>query len=90
MQTRLLIDGQWRDGVGGKTFETVNPATEEVIAGVTRGTLLDIDLAVKAARRAFDHGPWSRMDARDRTGCGNAAELPRTAISNCSWKSAIA
>jgi aldehyde dehydrogenase (NAD+) len=66
-QTRLLIDGQWRDSVSGKTFETVNPATEEVIAHVAEGDAADIDLAVKAARRAFDHGPWSKMDARDRT-----------------------
>jgi len=65
-QTRLLIDGQWRDSVSGKTFETVNPATEEVIAHVAEGDTADIDLAVKAARRAFDHGPWSKMDARDR------------------------
>lgn len=65
-QTRLLIDGQWRDSVSGKTFETVNPATEEVIAHVAEGDTADIDLAVKAARKAFDHGPWSKMDARDR------------------------
>jgi aldehyde dehydrogenase (NAD+) len=66
-QTRLLIDGQWRDSASGKTFETVNPATEEVIAQVAEGDAADIDLAVKAARRAFDSGPWSKMDARDRT-----------------------
>ena len=66
LQTRLLIDGQWRDSVSGKTFETVNPATEEVIAQVAEGDAADVDLAVKAARRAFDSGPWSRMDARDR------------------------
>ena len=65
-QTKLLIDGQFRDGVEGKTFATVNPATEEVIAHVAEGTEADIDLAVKAARRAFDSGPWSKMDARDR------------------------
>ncbi|WP_165252354.1 aldehyde dehydrogenase family protein [Paludisphaera soli] len=65
-QTKLLIDGQFRDGVEGKTFATVNPATEEVIAHVAEGTAADIDLAVKAARKAFDSGPWSKMDARDR------------------------
>src|SRR5437588_13093067 len=65
-QTKLLIDGQWRDSASGKTFETVNPATEEVIARVAEGDAADIDLAVKAARRAFDSGPWSKMDARDR------------------------
>src|SRR3982751_593096 len=66
-QTKLLIDGKFRDSKSGKTFETVNPATEEVIAHVAEGDAADIDLAVKAARRAFDTGPWSKMDARDRT-----------------------
>src|SRR3982750_4124561 len=65
-QTKLLIDGQWRDSVSGKTFETVNPATEEVIAQVAEGDAADIDLAVKAARKAFDSGPWRKLDARDR------------------------
>jgi aldehyde dehydrogenase (NAD+) len=66
LQTKLLIDGQWRDSLSGKTFATVNPATEEVIAEVAEGDAADIDLAVKAARKAFDSGPWRRMDARDR------------------------
>jgi len=66
LQTRMLIDGRWRDSVSGKTFATVNPATEEVIAEVAEGDNADIDLAVQAARRAFDSGPWRKMDARDR------------------------
>ena len=66
LQTKMLIDGQWRDSVSGKTFETIDPATEEVIARVAEGDAADIDLAVKAARRAFDSGPWRTMDARDR------------------------
>ena len=65
-RTQHLIGGQWRDSVSGSTFETINPATEEVIAEVAEGGPEDIDLAVKAARKAFDHGPWSKMDARDR------------------------
>ena len=65
-QTKLLIDGKWRDSKSGKTFETINPATEEVIAQVAEGDAADIDLAVKAARKAFDSGPWRKMDARDR------------------------
>jgi len=66
LQTKLLIDGQWRDSVSGKTFTTYNPATEEPIAEVAEGGAEDIDLAVKAARKAFDSGPWRKMDARDR------------------------
>ncbi len=65
-RTQLLIDGEWRDAVSGKTFATVNPATEEIIAEVAEGDAADIDLAVKAARAAFETGPWSKMDARDR------------------------
>ncbi|HBL43340.1 aldehyde dehydrogenase family protein, partial [uncultured Gimesia sp.] len=65
-QTQLLIDGKWVDAVSGKTFSTINPATEEVIAEVAEGDAADIDLAVKAARKAFESGPWSKMDARDR------------------------
>lgn len=65
-QTRLLIDGQWVDPVDGKSFATLNPATGEEIAQVAEGTGKDIDKAVKAARRALETGPWSRMDAADR------------------------
>jgi aldehyde dehydrogenase (NAD+) len=65
-QTKMLIDGKWVDSQSGKTFPTINPATEEVIAEVAEGDAADIDLAVKAARRAFDYGPWRKTDARDR------------------------
>jgi aldehyde dehydrogenase (NAD+) len=65
-QTRMLIDGQWCDSRSGKTFGTVNPATEELIANVAEGDAADIDLAVKAARKAFDSGTWRKTDARDR------------------------
>jgi aldehyde dehydrogenase (NAD+) len=65
-QTECFIDGQWRPSVSGKTFETINPATEEVIAQVAEGDAADVDLGVKAARKAFEEGPWSKMDARDR------------------------
>jgi aldehyde dehydrogenase (NAD+) len=65
-RTQCFIDGKWLDAAGGKTFETLNPATEEVIAEVAEGDAHDIDRAVRAARRQFDSGPWSRTDARDR------------------------
>jgi aldehyde dehydrogenase (NAD+) len=64
--TECFIDGKWRPSVSGKVFETVNPATEEVICEVAEGDKEDIDAAVKAARKAFETGPWSKMDARDR------------------------
>jgi aldehyde dehydrogenase (NAD+) len=65
-QTKMLIDGRWRDSHSGKTFDTINPATEEVIAEIAEGDAADIELAVKAARKAFDSGPWRKTDARDR------------------------
>lgn len=64
--TECFIGGNWLPSASGKTFSTVNPATEEVIAEVAEGDQPDIDLAVQAARRAFESGPWSKMDARDR------------------------
>ncbi len=65
-RTKLLINGEWVDSRSGKTFATYNPATEEKIADVAEGDAADIDLAAKAARKAFESGPWSKMDARDR------------------------
>jgi aldehyde dehydrogenase (NAD+) len=65
-QTQCFIDGNWVPSVSGKTFDTIHPATEEVVAQVAEGDKADIDLAVKAARKQFDGGEWSRMDARDR------------------------
>jgi aldehyde dehydrogenase (NAD+) len=65
-QTRMLIGGEWRHSVSGKTFRTINPATEEKIADVAEGDAADVDLAVQAARRAFESGDWPKMDARDR------------------------
>ena len=65
-QTQLFIDGQWTPARSGKTFTTVDPATEEAIADVAEGDAADVDAAVRAARRAFDEGPWPRMNARQR------------------------
>lgn len=47
----------------GKTFPTLDPRTGGVIANVAEGDAKDVDLAVSAARRAFDEGPWPRMTA---------------------------
>ena len=54
---QLLIDGQWRDSVSGKRFATVNPATEETICEIAEADAADVDLAVRAARAAFERGP---------------------------------
>ncbi len=68
-QTKMLIDGKWVDSASGKTFETLNPATGQVIARVAEGDKADVDKAVKAARRAFEKGPWRKMNARERGRC---------------------
>src|SRR6266496_5447677 len=64
----LFIGGKWLDSVSGKTFATVNPATGQTICQVAEGDKADIDLAVKAARHAFEKGPWSRMTPAERGG----------------------
>lgn len=64
---QLYINGEWVDSVSGKTFETVNPATGEKLADVAEANPEDIDRAVRAAREAFDHGPWTKMSAAERS-----------------------
>ncbi|CAN0901606.1 Aldehyde dehydrogenase family 2 member C4 [Linum grandiflorum] len=64
--TKLFINGEFVDSVSGKTLETKDPRTGEVIAKVAEGDKDDVDLAVKAARYAFDHGPWPRLPGSER------------------------
>lgn len=65
---QLLIDGEWVDAKDGKTFATVNPATEEVLVQVAQASAVDVDRAVVAARTAFESpSPWSRMTPRERS-----------------------
>jgi phenylacetaldehyde dehydrogenase len=63
---QLFIDGQWTEAASGKTFETPNPATGEALASVAEGDAEDIDRAVRAARRAFDEGPWAGITPSER------------------------
>ncbi|MCO8646822.1 aldehyde dehydrogenase family protein, partial [Burkholderia multivorans] len=63
---RLFIDGRWVAPARGRSFDTIDPSAETVIAPVAAGTAEDIDLAVAAARRAFDEGPWPRMTGAER------------------------
>jgi phenylacetaldehyde dehydrogenase len=74
---QLLIGGKWLDAQSGETFEVFNPADGQVIAHVAAGDRADVDLAVSAARRAFDQGPLDPNDARragqtdlEARGCG--------------------
>ncbi len=63
---KLFIDGQWSEAASGKTFMTPNPATGETLAQVAEGDAEDINRAVRAARTAFDDGPWTKMTASER------------------------
>jgi len=63
---QALIDGRWQAAADGKTFDVFNPATEEVIARVADCKKADVDLAVAAARKAFDGGPWPSMSPSQR------------------------
>jgi aldehyde dehydrogenase (NAD+) len=63
---RLYIDGAWTDSSDGSTWTHVHPTTNEEVARFATATADDVDRAVRAARRAFDEGPWPSMNARDR------------------------
>ena len=63
---QLFINGQWVDAASGRTFDTPNPATGETLARIAEGDAEDINRAVRAARKAFEEGPWSRMTPSER------------------------
>ena len=64
--TQLFIDGKYVNAVSGKTITSVNPSTEEVLGEFQCAGPEDVNLAVNAARNAFDHGPWPRMSGYER------------------------
>ena len=63
---QMFIDGRWTDAASGETYDVVDPASEEVIARVPKGAVADAEEAVRAARQAFDTGPWPKMKAMER------------------------
>lgn len=63
---KMFIGGNWVASQSEKTFDAINPATGDVLTEVYEGDAEDVDLAVKAARHAFDHGPWKTMPASKR------------------------
>jgi aldehyde dehydrogenase (NAD+) len=65
-EDRLFIGGEWSDAIGGARLETLHPANGEALTEVAEGAAQDIDVAVAAARRAFEDPKWRRMDAADR------------------------
>ncbi|MFZ0427789.1 MAG: aldehyde dehydrogenase family protein [Acidobacteriota bacterium] len=63
---RMLINGEWVDAASSKTLDVFDPATGDVMARVAAGDREDIDRAVRAARIAFERGPWSRLTPSER------------------------
>jgi phenylacetaldehyde dehydrogenase len=63
---QMFINGHWSGAASGKTFETPNPATGETLARIAEGDAEDVNRAVRAARAAFEDGPWSRMTPSER------------------------
>src|SRR6201988_3291262 len=63
---KMFINGKWVESASGKTFPTYNPATGQVLARGAEGDREDIDRAVKAARAAFESGPWPRLTSSER------------------------
>jgi len=63
---KLIIDGKPVDALSGEEFQTMNPATEEPITSVAKAGADDVDRAVKAARAAFESGPWPKMRPAER------------------------
>ena len=63
---KMLIGGQWVESASGKTFDTINPSTGEVLARVAEGDAEDMNRAVAAARKAFESGPWPRLTPSQR------------------------
>lgn len=64
--TKLLINNEWVESVSGQRFETINPATGEVICDVAEADAPDVDKAVQAARNAFNSDEWRKMSATRR------------------------
>jgi phenylacetaldehyde dehydrogenase len=63
---QMYVDGQWVDALSGRRFDTVDPATEQVITTVPQSGAEDVERAVRAARRAFESGPWPAMTPAER------------------------
>lgn len=64
---KMLIDGQWVSSQSGACMDVINPSNGQVLVQESLGGAHEVDLAVQAARRAFESGPWSRMRPAERT-----------------------
>src|SRR5579863_5966123 len=62
----MYVDGRWKPAADGGTRDLINPANGETIATVAEGNERDAEEAIRAARKAFDEGPWGSISAADR------------------------
>ncbi|MBN1908087.1 MAG: aldehyde dehydrogenase [Deltaproteobacteria bacterium] len=65
-ELKNCIGGKWQSAVSGETFEKKDPATNEVVAHASKSGIADVDMAVTAARRAFDNSPWKKITGAER------------------------
>ncbi len=65
-QYKMLVGGEWVNARSGKTFESINPYTGRVWATAPEAGEEDVNRAVRAAREAFDEGPWGKMTGTER------------------------
>ena len=63
---RLFIGGQWREAADGARTDVIDPSTGQVVTTVAEAARADVDAAVRAAREAFDRGPWAGLSGRER------------------------
>src|ERR1700748_659512 len=64
--TKLLINNRWVPSLSGRTFATINPSTGEEICQIAEADAADVEKAIRAARAAFEHGPWRKILASER------------------------
>src|SRR5438270_14049935 len=63
---QMYVNGEWMDSASRKTFDVIDPATEEVIAHVPDANAEDVNRPVAAAKAAFEEGPWASTTAQER------------------------
>lgn len=87
---RFFIGGEWTKPSSDTMFDVITPSTEDLYIRVAEANSADMDQAVAAARRAFDHGPWRKMSPQDRAqyvrALGEAIEANRETIAHI-WTS---
>jgi acyl-CoA reductase-like NAD-dependent aldehyde dehydrogenase len=66
VRNKLFINGEYHSSKEGKTFSFINPCNENIISSCVAATELDVDFAVRSAKRAFDSNHWKKLDPHSR------------------------